>query len=77
MEAINEIIARSQSQAQAMLSSGNFLDDSMKSLGSPRVIFNESPDNSICSDMSFNSTIAVLDNESTPRKPTQRSTPQS
>ena len=73
MEAINEIIARSQSQAQAMLSTANYLDESYKSLASPRVTFDTSPDNSICSDMSFNSTIAVIPEpaknmKSTPRK---------
>ena len=73
MEAINEIIARSQTQAQAMLSAGNYLDDSLKSLASPRVTFDTSPDNSICSDMSFNSTIAVH-NESSPKN-IRKSTP--
>lgn len=73
MEAINEIIARSQTQAQVMLSSGNYLDDTMKSLASPRVTFDNSPDNSISSDMSFNSTIAVI-NDPSPSRP-MKSTP--
>ncbi|CAG2235761.1 unnamed protein product [Mytilus edulis] len=74
MEAINEIIARSQTQAQAMLASGNYLDESLKSLASPRVTFETSPDNSVCSDMSFNSTIAI-NSESSPPNPTMKSTP--
>ncbi|XP_063435460.1 uncharacterized protein LOC134716406 [Mytilus trossulus] len=74
MEAINEIIARSQTQAQAMLASGNYLDESLKSLASPRVTFETSPDNSVCSDMSFNSTIAI-NSESSPLNPTMKSTP--
>jgi hypothetical protein len=61
-KAINEIIARSQTQAQAMLSAGNYLDDSLKSLASPRVTFDTSPDNSICSDI-FMITIALLQYE--------------
>ncbi|VDI58644.1 golgin subfamily B member 1 [Mytilus galloprovincialis] len=74
MEAINEIIARSQTQAQAMLASGNYLDESLKSLASPRVTFETSPDNSVCSDLSFNSTIAI-NSESSPPNPTMKSTP--
>ncbi|XP_052769316.1 plectin-like isoform X2 [Mya arenaria] len=64
MEAINAIIARSQSQAQALLTSGGYYDDSMLSprgLGNPipRVGLTprrgaaESPDNSISEDLSI------------------------
>ncbi|XP_060574001.1 uncharacterized protein LOC132731766 [Ruditapes philippinarum] len=63
MEAINAIIARSQSQAQALLSSGGYFDDSMVSprvrthQASTRVGFHsprhaDSPDNSFCEDLS-------------------------
>ncbi|XP_060574012.1 myosin-10-like [Ruditapes philippinarum] len=63
MEAINAIIARSQSQAQALLSSGGYFDDSMVSprvrthQASTRVGFHsprhaDSPDNSYCEDLS-------------------------
>ncbi|XP_053406240.1 uncharacterized protein LOC123523252 isoform X2 [Mercenaria mercenaria] len=63
MEAINAIIARSQSQAQALLASGGYFDDSMVSprvrshQPSPRVGFHsprhaESPDNSYSEDLS-------------------------
>lgn len=55
MEAINEIIAKSQTQAQAMLAASGYYDDPQKSLYSPRADFKDSPDNSLASDLSFNS----------------------
>lgn len=69
MEAINAIIARSQSQAQALLASGGYFDDGMsprvRSLQpSPRVGFHsprrgESPDNSYSEDLSVASLPAM------------------
>ncbi|KAL4227673.1 hypothetical protein ACF0H5_013109 [Mactra antiquata] len=65
MEAINAIIARSQSQAQALLASGGYFDDTMTSPRyrthhSPRVNIHppmthriESPDNSYSEDLSI------------------------
>lgn len=64
MEAINAIIARSQSQAQALLASGGYFDDTMTSPRyrsqhhSPRVTIhqahkNDSPDNSYSEDLSI------------------------
>ncbi|XP_021365614.1 uncharacterized protein LOC110458296 isoform X2 [Mizuhopecten yessoensis] len=56
MEAINEIIAKSQTQAQAMLAASGYYDDPQKSLHSPRTDYRGSPDNSLASDLSFSST---------------------
>ena len=58
MEAINAIIARSQTQAQALLSSGGYLDDISKARGSPHHSYHsqnrpDSPDNSYASDLSI------------------------
>ncbi|XP_060068829.1 myosin-7-like [Ylistrum balloti] len=60
MEAINEIIAKSQTQAQAMLAASGYYDDPQKSLYSPRTDYRGSPDNSLASDMSFNSTGPIV-----------------
>lgn len=60
MEAINAIIARSQSQAQALLAAGGYLDNTVSPRGqrqptgnfhSPRIGV-DSPDNSFSEDLS-------------------------
>ncbi|XP_061171974.1 uncharacterized protein LOC133181501 [Saccostrea echinata] len=61
MEAINEIIARSQTQAQNMLAAGGYFEETLRSITTPRggnynYHNNDgSPDTSIASDFSFNS----------------------
>ncbi|XP_056021651.1 uncharacterized protein LOC125650483 [Ostrea edulis] len=66
MEAINEIIARSQTQAQNMLAAGGYFDETLRSITTPRGgDYNNhnndgSPDTSIASDFSFNSVPAVI-----------------
>ncbi|XP_052225855.1 uncharacterized protein LOC127841237 isoform X2 [Dreissena polymorpha] len=67
MEAINAIIARSQSQAQAMLSAGGYYDNSVltpRAQGGPRVGLTtrqdfDSPDNSYSEDLSIASLPAM------------------
>lgn len=66
MEAINEIIARSQSQAQAMLAAGGYFDDTLRSIGSPRYDYHASPDNSLAEDFSFSSTAPAMYQPSSP-----------
>lgn len=59
MEAINEIIARSQTQAQNMLAAGGYFEETLRSITTPRNAnynyHDGSPDTSIASDFSFNS----------------------
>ncbi|XP_062572417.1 uncharacterized protein LOC134234369 [Saccostrea cucullata] len=60
MEAINEIIARSQTQAQSMLAAGGYFEETLRSITTPRggnYNYNNdgSPDTSVASDFSFNS----------------------
>ncbi|KAK3098699.1 hypothetical protein FSP39_022200 [Pinctada imbricata] len=78
MEAINEIIARSQTQAQAMLAAGGQFEETLRSLttpiNTPRGIDyggRVSPDSSVASDFSFNSigpSVIPPYNPSSPRK---------
>nr|XP_022331623.1 myosin-10-like isoform X4 [Crassostrea virginica] len=64
MEAINEIIARSQTQAQNMLAAGGYFEETLRSITTPRGANNNyndcSPDTSIASDFSFNSVSPVV-----------------
>lgn len=59
MEAINEIIARSQTQARNMLAAGGYFEETLRSITTPRNAnynyHDGSPDTSIASDFSFNS----------------------
>ena len=68
MEAINELIAKSQSQAQQMLSASGYYshDNTFDIINTPRTELAASHDNSVDSDTSFTGANVVT---SSPRKP--------